>query len=456
MEKVLNYLEENKEKLLDDLKEFIKIKSISAEPEYKDEVLRAKDFLVERLNNFDFEVEEYVKKGGHPLILAQKIIDPALPTVLIYGHYDVQPVDPIEAWDNDPFDPVEKDGKIYARGASDDKGQLWVYMSVLQAYHATQTQYPVNIKVIIEGEEESNGETIAEYIKNNKEKLACDILLLSDSTMYEKGWPAICTSTRGIYAATLELTTARTDSHSGIYGGLVANPVYELAKIITALKDDDCKITIPGFYDDVELVSDAYKANIESLNFSTENFLGEIGVTTPSGEAGFSDVERLWRRPTVEVNGLWGGYNKLDGFKTVLPNKAYAKISMRLVANQDPAKIAKAFEEKLQSLCPATATLDIRCEATARAWMVDSDNDLFTDIAGLLGEEFGKKAVFIGTGGSILVLIDFQDALNPQTVLIGFGLDSDQIHAPNEHFHIENFYKGIKAITKVLEYIGKR
>ncbi len=442
MQKAIDYAKENQKNYLEELKDYLRIPSISASEEHKDKMIECANFVADRLKSAGLKKVKLIKTEGNPLVYGEWLGAPGKPTVLIYGHYDVQPPDPYELWDNDPFDPVIKDGNIYARGSDDNKGQNLVHIKSVEAYLKTEKKLPVNVKFLIEGEEEVGSESIAKFLKTNKKFLACDAVLISDTSMYAPGVPTINYGLRGLAYLEVTLTGPNRDLHSGSFGGALANPINELAKIIAKLHDKNNKVTIPNFYKDVKKLTKKEKENIASLKFSDKKFAKEYGVKELQGEKGYSTLERLWARPTLDCNGIYGGYTG-EGAKTVLPSKATAKISMRLVPNQDPKKVAREFTKYIKSLTPKSCKVDVVDMHGGEAAMVPLDDPYLKAAANATAKAFGKKTVFTREGGSIPIVVDFMKNLKSPVILMGFGLDTDDIHSPNEHYPLENFEKGI-------------
>ncbi len=442
MEKALAYAKENQSAYLEELKDYLRIPSISASEEHKDKMIECANFVAGKLKTAGLKKVNLIKTKGNPLVYGEWMGAKGKPTILIYGHYDVQPPDPYELWDNDPFDPVIKDGNIYARGSDDNKGQNLVHIKGVEAYLKNEGKLPVNVKFLIEGEEEVGSESITTYLKTNKKLLACDAVLISDTSMYAPGVPTINYGLRGLAYLEVTLTGPNRDLHSGSFGGALANPINELAKIIAKLHDKNNKITIPNFYKDVKKLTKKEKENIASLKFSDRKFAKEYGVREVQGEKGYSTLERLWARPTLDCNGIYGGYTG-EGAKTVLPSKATAKISMRLVPNQDPDKVAKEFTKYVKSLTPKSCKVEVVDMHGGRPVVIPLDDPYLQAAARATSKAFGKKTVYTREGGSIPIVIDFMENLKAPVILMGFGLDTDDIHSPNEHYPLENFEKGI-------------
>ncbi len=440
-----NYINENKERFLEELFNLLRIESVSADPQFKDSVEAAADYLVEQFTLLELDTVEKVKTEGHPIVYAEKIIDKSYPTILVYGHYDVQPADPYELWDSPPFEPIIKDDKIYARGACDDKGQMFMH---LKAYEALKNAGEVNfnIKFMIEGEEECGSDNLEKFVTESKEKLASDVIVISDTSIISNKTPSITVGLRGLSYMEVELTGPNRDLHSGTYGGAVNNPINELCKIISSLKNGDGTINIPGFYDDIINHSSKSREKINSAPFDINHFKSHINIGSEYGESGYSTTERIGIRPTLDVNGIWGGYIG-DGSKTVLPSKAFAKISMRLVPSQSSKKISKLFSEHLNRLCPNSCSIKIEEHHGGEPVVVNTDTKGYNAAYNAFKEVWGKEPIPTYDGGSIPIVSHFKKELGKDSILMGFGLDEDAIHSPNESFGLYNFYKGIETIT---------
>ena len=441
---IKQYIEENKDRMLNELVDLLKIPSVSADPKYKQDVLDTADFIRDRLVEAGADNVEVCKTAGYPIVYGEKMVDSSLPTVLVYGHYDVQPADPFELWDSPPFEPVIKDGKIYARGACDDKGQMYMHVKAFE-YMMKHDKLDCNVKFMIEGEEEVGSENLGIFVKENKERLACDVILISDTGMIANDIPSITTGLRGLSYVEVEVTGPNRDLHSGLYGGAVANPLNVLSEMIASLMDENNHITIPGFYDDVEDLSAEERAEMARAPFSQDAFNASIGIKKERGEKGYTTLERTSIRPTLDVNGMWGGYIG-EGAKTVLPSKAYAKISMRLVPNQDSETITKLFQNHFESIAPESVTVKVTPHHGGEAAVTPIDTDAFKAASKAMEETFGKTPIPLRSGGSIPIVALFEKELGVKSILLGFGLDSDAIHSPNEHYGLFNYYKGIETI----------
>ncbi|MBK6544179.1 MAG: dipeptidase [Saprospiraceae bacterium] len=444
------YLESNKQRFLDELIELLKIPSVSADSKHNEDTKRCAEAVKQALLDAGCDTAEICKTKGHPVVYAQKIIDPNLPTVLTYGHYDVQPPDPLNLWTSGPFEPVVKDGKIYARGSCDDKGQVFMHIKALESMVKTNS-LPCNIKYIIEGEEEVGSVNLGNFLKANKEKLKADIVLVSDTSMISMESPSIESGLRGLTYVEVEVTGPNRDLHSGVYGGAVANPITILAKMIASLHDKNNKIKVRGFYRDVVDLTPEERTALNKAPFSLENYKKDLEVVDVWGEEGYTTLERTGVRPTLELNGIWGGYTG-EGAKTVLPSKAYAKISMRLVPNQKSKKIAKLFEKHFLKIAPPYVHVKVTELHGGEAAVTPTNSDAYLAAEKAIETTFGKKPIPTRGGGSIPIIALFEKTLGLKTVLMGFGLDSDNIHSPNEHFGLFNFYKGIETIPYFHKY----
>ncbi len=454
VEIVLNYLKDNLENYLEELKEYLKIPSVSALPAHKDDMLRCAEFASKKLKDAGMNEVKIFPTEGHPIVYGEWLEKPGKPTVLIYGHYDVQPVDPLNLWKNPPFDPVISDGKIWARGANDNKGQHFVHVKAVEAFFKTLNELPLNVKFILEGEEEVGSESLVKFLKQQKELLKCDTVLISDTSMYAKGVPTITYGLRGLLYMEVEVVGPDKDLHSGSFGGAVANPINELAKIISKLHDQNGRVTVPNFYKNVLKLSKKERENFKALKLSDKQYAKEVGVKELQGEKGFSTLERLWARPTLDCNGIIGGFTD-EGAKTVLPSKVTAKISMRLIPDQDPVKIAKEFSRYVKSLAPKSVKVDVRTLHYGYGVVVPIESKAIAAGATAVSKAFGKKTFFTREGGSIPVVVDFVNQLKAPAVLMGLGLDSDDIHSPNEHFLVENFEKGLYASALFIDEFSR-
>lgn len=438
------YQELHKNRFLNELLELLRIPSVSARSEHKDDLVRCAEAVKERLLEAGADKAVIYPTPGHPVVYAEKIIDPALPTVLVYGHYDVQPPDPLELWHSGPFEPVIKDGKIYARGACDDKGQFYMHVKALETMHRTNTLC-TNMKFIIEGEEEVGSPNLATFVKEQKELLKADVILISDTAMLSMEHPSIDIGVRGLSYIEVEVTGPNRDLHSGVYGGAVANPITMLAKMIAACHDENNHITIPGFYDDVVEATPEERELMAAAPFDAEEYRKDLGVPALWGEKGYTTNERTGIRPTLEVNGIWGGYTG-EGAKTVLPSKAYAKISTRLVPNQSSKVITEKLIAYFQSMAPEGVEVKASEHHGGEPYMTPIDSKGYKAAALAIKDTFGKDPIPVRGGGSIPICALFEQELGIKIVFMGFGLDSDNLHSPNEKFDLANFYKGIETI----------
>ncbi|HNO71144.1 MAG TPA: dipeptidase, partial [Bacteroidia bacterium] len=429
---------------LNELLELLRIPSVSADPKYKNDVLRTAEAVKEKLIAAGADNVEVCQTAGYPIVYAEKMVNPSLPTVLVYGHYDVQPPDPLHLWTSPPFEPVIKNDKIYARGACDDKGQMYMHVKAFETMMRTNT-LACNIKFMIEGEEEVGSSNLGIFVKENKEKLKADVVLISDTSIIDNKVPSISVGLRGLSYMEVEVTGPNRDLHSGVYGGAVANPVNVLCEMIASLKDKNGKITIPGFYKDVQLVSKKDRAEMAKAPFNRKAYLKDLGIADTKGEKGYSIMEQTSIRPTLDVNGIWGGYTG-EGAKTVLPSKAYAKISMRLVPNQSSEKISKLFEKHFKKIAPKAVKVKVSYHHGGEPVLTPTDSVAYLAASKAMKETFDKQPIPVRGGGSIPIVALFAKELKVKSVLMGFGLDSDNIHSPDEHYGIFNYFKGIETI----------
>ncbi|WP_282072777.1 dipeptidase [Polaribacter atrinae] len=456
MNTIQSYIKDNKQRFLNELIELLKIPSVSADSAYKKDVLLTADFVLESLKKAGCDNVEMCETPGYPIIYGEKIIDKNLPTVLVYGHYDVQPADPIELWTSPPFEPVIKnteihpEGAIFARGACDDKGQMYMHVKALE-YMTSTGNLPCNVKFMIEGEEEIGSESLAWFVPRNTEKLANDVIIISDTGMIANDIPSITTGLRGLSYVEVEVTGPNRDLHSGLYGGAVANPINILTKMIASLHDENNHITIPSFYDNVEELSTEERAEMAKAPFSLEKYKDALKIGDVHGEAGYSTNERNAIRPTLDVNGIWGGYTG-EGAKTVIASKAFAKISMRLVPNQDWKEITELFKKHFESIAPKSVTVLVKPHHGGQGYVTPIDNTAYKAASKAYETSFGKTPIPQRSGGSIPIVALFEQHLKSKTILMGFGLDSDAIHSPNEHFGVWNYLKGIETIPYFYKY----
>lgn len=442
MKEIINHIQNNKQTYIEELKDFLRIPSISTLSENKKDVAGCAEFVSENLKKIGLNRVEIFKTEGHPIVYGEWLGAPGKPTILVYGHYDVQPVDPIELWNSPPFEPTIKNGKIFARGATDDKGQVFMHFKSVEAFFKNEGSLPVNIKYIIEGEEEIGSENLNVFLKNNTDLLKCDVVLISDSSLYGPGIPTLTYALRGLAYLEVEMIGPNRDLHSGSFGGSVANPINKMAQLISELQDKNGRITIPGFYDDVIKLTKKEKENFKALKFSDKNFAKDLGVGQLEGEKGFTTLERLWARPTLDCNGIIGGFTG-KGAKTVIPSKVTAKISMRLVPDQNPNKIAKLFERHLKKIAPKSVKIKVINLHGAYPSLTAVDNPANVAAAKAMSRAFGKETVFMREGGSIPIVTEFSKRLKSPVVLMGLGLNSENLHSPNEHFDLNHFELGI-------------
>jgi len=452
---IQTYVRENQTRLLDELIALLRIPSISTLPEHKNDVQRAAQFVADSLKKAGLENVEIIKTAGHPLIYADWLHAPGKPTVLLYGHYDVQPPDPLELWETPPFEPTIRDGNLYARGSADDKGQMYMHVKAVEGLQAINGKLPVNVKFLIEGEEEVGGESIAKYVAENPKKLKADVALVSDTALYADGIPTLCIGLRGLIYTEIVATGPMRDLHSGLYGGAAPNAVFGLVELLAKLKNADGVIQIPGIYDDVQPPDPAELASWKSLPFNEQEFVKkEVGSTQLTGEKNYSVLERVWARPTLEVHGIAGGFTAA-GAKTVIPAKATAKVSLRMVPNQDPEKVLAAYREFVRKNTPAGIQTEVRVLSAGPAVMVDPNFPAIQIAAKAFSEMLGRPTVFTRSGGSIPIVGDFAKHLGIPTILMGFGLPDDGLHSPNEKYRVSNYYTGIMTIAHFLELYGQ-
>jgi len=451
----LVFAKANQKNFLEELKALLRIPSVSTLPEHNADTRRAAEFCAAELRRISMEHVELVETAGHPLVYADWLHAAGKPTVLCYGHYDVQPPDPLDEWISPPFEPAKRDGNLYARGAVDDKGQMWMHMKALESLLAAGGgKLPINVRVILEGEEEVGGEGIAAFVREHPERLKADFALVSDTEMFAPGLPTLCTGLRGMIYTEIEVRGAKTDLHSGMYGGVAPNPFIALAQVIAAMKDADGKILIPGIYDAVEAPSDAELKAWASLPFDEEEYrANEVGSSQLTGEPGYSVMERTWARPSLDVHGMPGGFTGA-GAKTVIPAKALAKLSIRLVPRMTSAETFAQLEDFVREHTPAGVEMSVRLIHSGEPIVIGTDNPYIRAATVALRAVFGRETVFIRSGGSIPIVGDFARYLNMPSVMMGFGLPDDNLHAPNEKFCIANFYRGIESIIRFFEGLG--
>ncbi len=449
------FVDQHRDRLLEELKEFLRIPSISTLPEHSADVKRAAGFVADKLRAAGLENVEIIPTAKHPLVYAEWMHAPGKPTVLCYGHYDVQPPDPLELWTTPPFEPTLRDGNLYARGSADDKGQMYMHVKAIEALRAVNGKLPLNVKFLIEGEEEVGGESVAKYVAENAPKLKADVALVSDTALYAEGIPTLCIGLRGLVYTEIEARGPARDLHSGLYGGAAPNAVFGLVELLSRMKDASGVIRIPGMYDDVEPPTAAEKASWMTLPFDERDFLKfEVGSTKLTGEPGFTVLERVWARPTLEVHGIAGGFTAA-GAKTVIPAKATAKVSMRLVPRQDPEKIILAYKAFVRDNTPAGIETEVRVLSAGPAIMVNPDHPAIDIAARAFRDILGRETVFVRSGGSIPIVGDFAKYLGIPTILMGFGLPDDGLHSPNEKYKLSNYYSGIMTIAHFFEQYGK-
>lgn len=456
MDNIKQYVQENKERFLNELIELLKIPSVSADSAYSQDVINTAEAVKASLENAGCDLVELCETPGYPIVYGQKIIDPALPTVLVYGHYDVQPADPIELWDSPPFEPVIKvtsthpEGAIFARGACDDKGQMFMHVKALE-YMVKTNNLPCNVKFMIEGEEEVGSESLAWFVERNQEKLKNDVILISDTGMISNDQPSITTGLRGLSYVEVEVTGPNRDLHSGLYGGAVANPINILSKMIASLHDENNRITIPGFYDKVQELSQDERVEMAKRPFSLDKYKQSIDIADVYGEAGYTTNERNSIRPTLDVNGIWGGYTG-EGAKTVIASKAFAKISMRLVPGQNWEEITELFKNHFEAIAPKSVKVVVKPHHGGQGYVTPIDSIGYQAASKAYTDTFGITPIPVRSGGSIPIVALFEKELKSKTIMMGFGLDSDAIHSPNEHYGIFNYLRGIETIPLFYKY----
>jgi acetylornithine deacetylase/succinyl-diaminopimelate desuccinylase-like protein len=453
----VSYARENQSRFLEELKELLRIPSISTLEEHKDDIKKAADVVAKDLKRIGFENVEIIPTKGHPLVYADWLHAPGKSTALCYAHYDVQPAEPLDEWHTPPFEPTERNQNIYARGAVDDKGQLWMQLKALESlFKAGGGKLPINVRVLIEGEEEVGGESIEDYVKKNATsgKLKADFALVTDTELFAPDLPTLCVGLRGLVYTEIEVQGSKTDLHSGMYGGAAPNPLFALVEILSKLKDSSGKVLIPGFYDDVQKPTDDELKAWERLPFDEEEYRKkEVGSSVLTGEPGYSVLYRTWARPTLEIHGMPGGFTA-PGAKTVIPARASAKVSMRLVPNQDADDILKKYSDFVKSLTPKGISLNIKVHSKGPACVVSTDNKYARASVEAMHEVFGKDTVYIRSGGSIPIVTQFEKDLKIPSIMMGMGLPDDNLHAPNEKFHIPNFYRGIESVIRFFQILG--
>lgn len=453
MDEIKKYIDDHKQRFLDELFDLLRFPSVSADPNHKADVLKTADFVAEKLRAAGAEQVEICPTAGYPIVYGQKIIDQNKPTVLVYGHYDVQPPDPLELWKTPPFEPTLRDGKVFARGACDDKGQFYMHVKAFELMMKCDL-LSCNIKFMIEGEEEVGSSNLDAFVKANKERLKADVVLISDTSMISLENPSLETGLRGLSYLEVEVTGPNRDLHSGVYGGAVANPLLILSKMIASLHDENNHVTIPGFYDDVIPLTEEERTKLNKAPFNEHEYKNDLEIGQLWGESGYTTLERTGTRPTLEINGMWGGYIG-EGAKTVLPSKAYAKISMRLVPNQQSDKITKLFQQHFESIAPKTVKVKVTPHHGGEPVVTPTTSIAYKAAQQAILESFGKDPIPTRGGGSIPIVALFEKELGIKTVLMGFGLDSDNLHSPNEKYDLANFYKGIETITLFYKHFNQ-
>lgn len=451
----ISFAKANEKRFLDELKELLRIPSVSTLPENKGDIEKAAAFVADELRRIGIDHVEIIQTEGHPLVYGDWLHAAGKPTVLMYAHYDVQPAEPLEEWLSPPFEPTERNQNLYARGAVDDKGQLWMQIKALESLMAAEGKLPVNVRILFEGEEEVGGEAVEKFVHENPERLKSDVALVCDTELFAPDLPTLCVGLRGLVYTEIEARGASTDLHSGVYGGAAPNPLFALCEIISKLKDANGRVLIPGFYDDWATPTDAELKAWKSLPFDDEHYRKtEVGSSELTGEKDYSVLYRVWARPTLEVHGMPGGFTGA-GAKTVIPAKASAKISMRMVPNQDPDDILEKFTRYVKSITPKGIQLSVKVHSKGKAVVVSTDNDFIKAADKALHEVFQKETVYTRSGGSIPIVGQFRTDLGVPSVMMGLGLPDDNIHAPNEKFHLPNFYRGIEAVGRYFELLGQ-
>jgi acetylornithine deacetylase/succinyl-diaminopimelate desuccinylase-like protein len=454
MNNVIDFINTNRDRYVEELKQYLAIPSISALPQHKDDVRRTAQWTVDELTRAGLENARLIETPGNPVAYAEWLHAEGAPTILFYGHYDVQPVDPLELWESPPFEATVREGELYARGAADDKGQIFMHFKAIEAHMKQNGRLPVNMKVLIEGEEEVGSENLSDFVRANRDLLEADVVVISDSPMFERGIPSICYGLRGLAYFQIDVRGSNTDLHSGSFGGALANPALVLAQILAQMKEKNGRVRIDGFYDDVVELTEEERNAWKQLPFNEKQYQRDLGVPKLFGEAGYSTLERVWARPTFEVNGLLSGFTG-EGAKTVLPAVAMAKVSMRLVPNQDPDRIAQLFEEYVKKVAPKTVEVTVTRMHGGRPWLTDYHNDFVQAASRAIEKGFGQKPVFNREGGSIPVVFTFQQELGLPSVLFGVGLPDENAHAPNEKLDLGNFHNGVIASAILYDEIGR-
>jgi acetylornithine deacetylase/succinyl-diaminopimelate desuccinylase-like protein len=454
MNAVIDFINTHRDRYVEELKQYLAIPSISALPQHADDVKRCAQWTADEMRRIGMQNVELIETPGFPVVYGDWLGAEGAPTILFYGHYDVQPVDPIELWESPPFEATVRDGEIYARGSADDKGQVFMHFKAIEAHLKQNGRLPCNIKVILEGEEEVGSANLDNFVKDHKDKLSADVVVISDSPMFDRGIPSICYGLRGLVYFQLDLRGTKSDLHSGSFGGAVANPAFQLANILSQMKDRSGRVKIPGFYDDVRELREEEREQWKRLPFNEKRYAKELGAPKLWGETGYSTLERVWARPTFEVNGILSGFTG-EGAKTVIPAVAMAKVSMRLVPNQDPDKIAKLFEDYVHKVAPKSVEVKVTRMHGGKPWMTDFDNKYVQAAGRAIEKGFGKEPVFNREGGSIPVVATFSEILGLPSVLFGVGLPDENAHAPNEKLDLGNFHGGIIASAYLYDEIAK-
>jgi len=452
-DKVIDYINVNRDRYVDELKALLAIPSISALPQHAGDVKRCADWCAEEMRRIGLQNVRLIDTPGNPVVYGDWLGSPGAPTILYYGHYDVQPVDPLDLWQSPPFEATVRDGEIYARGSADDKGQVFMHFKAVEAHLKQNGRLPVNMKFMIEGEEEVGSEHLDDFVRSHKKELAADVVVISDSPMFARGVPSMCYGLRGLVYFQIDLRGSNTDLHSGSFGGAVANPAFALSQILMQMKDKSGRIKIPGFYDDVLPLRQEERDAWAKLPFNEKQYRKDFGIPKVTGESGYTTLERTWARPTFEVNGLLSGFTG-EGAKTVLPAVAMAKVSMRLVPNQDPNKIAQLFEDYVKKIAPKTVELKVTRMHGGKPWMTSFDNPFVQAAGRAIERGFGQKPIFTREGGSIPVVSTFQEELGLPSVLFGVGLPDENAHAPNEKLDLGNFHNGIIASAVLYDEIA--
>ncbi len=454
MERVLSHIQENGDRYVADLMEFLRIPSVSSSSRHREDMERCARFVADRMTRAGLHRAEIIQTPGHPVVYGEWCSAPGRPTVLVYGHYDVQPPEPLEQWTSPPFEPAIRNGELYARGAADDKGQVYIHLAAAEAHLKQSGKIPVNVKFLIEGEEEIGSDHLEGFVREHRERLRCDVVLISDTAMFRRGVPSICAGLRGLCYYQIDLQGSGTDLHSGSFGGAVANPAMVLSQLLASMKDRNGRVTIPGFYRDVRALTARERKEFRRLPFSERTYARELGVPALSGERGYTTLERTWARPTFEVNGLLAGFTG-EGAKTVIPAVAMAKVSMRLVPDQDPERIGTLFERHLKKICPKSVRLKVTRMHGGRPWVASLDHPAIRAAAEAFEKGFGRRPVYTREGGSIPVVATFADVLKVPSVLMGIGVPDENAHAPDEKLDLGNFQGGIRSCAHFLDLLGR-